>query len=241
MRKSGEVQRGHERLRVGTWRGDPRTAYVAPVSATPPPTPAMVLHACAVLAERGYADVVTGALSIYEQRGFLEAGFSVQEELHLLGAELRDLPPLPGVALRRGGRRFRAGALAVDAAAFDAFWRLDEAGLDDALKATPSTRFRVATDAGAVVGYSVCGRAGARGYVQRLAVDPGQQGRGLGRALLIDGLRWLQRRGAKSAVVNTQVGNERALQLYTALGFRLEPSGLAVLARRLETTSGAIR
>jgi len=240
VRKSGEVQRGPERLRVGPWRGDPRTAYVAPVSAMPPPTPAMVRHACAVLADRGYADVVTGALSVYEQRGFLDAGFSVREELHLLGAELRDLPPRPEAALRRGGRRFRAGALAVDAAAFDPFWRLDEAGLDDALKATPSTRFRVATDDGTVIGYAVCGRAGSRGYVQRLAVDPGRQGRGLGAALLIDGLRWLSRRGAKSAVVNTQVGNERALHLYTALGFRLQPTGLAVLARRLESTSGAV-
>lgn len=213
---------------------------MAPVSPNPPPTPEMVRHACAVLADRGYADVVTGALSVHERRGFLEAGFTVQEELHLLGCELRDLPGQPEATLRRGCRRHRAGALAVDAAAFQSFWRLDEPGLDDALQATPSTRFRVAIGGGVVTGYAVCGRAGRRGYVQRLAVDPDRQGRGVGRALLIDGLRWLERRGATSAVVNTQVGNERALRLYTALGFRLQPSGLAVLVRRLET-SGAVR
>ena len=225
---------------MGPWRGDPHTAYVAPVSTTPPPTPGMIRHACAVLADRGYGDVVTGALSATEQRGFLDAGFTVREELHLLGAELHDLPAAPDAGLRRGRRRHRAGALAVDAAAFQPFWRLDESGLEDALRATPSTRFRVATDGGAIVGYAVCGRAGRRGYVQRLAVEPGRQGAGLGRALLVDGLRWLERRGARSAVVNTQVGNERALRLYTALGFRLQPSGLAVLVRRLET-SGAVR
>jgi len=44
----------------------------------------------------------------------------------------------------------------------------------------------------------------------------------------------MRRRGASQVVVNTQVGNERALRLYQHLGFRLEPSGLAVLTRRLE-------
>jgi hypothetical protein len=31
------------------------------------------------------------------------------------------------------------------------------------------------------------------------------------------------------AVVNTQAGNTRALELYQGLGFRLQPSGLLVL------------
>jgi len=34
-------------------------------------------------------------------------------------------------------------------------------------------------------------------------------------------------------VVNTQVENERALALYLAMGFRLQPSGLEVLGRAL--------
>ena len=75
----------------------------------------MVHHACAVLADRGYADVVTGALSAYEQRGFLDAGFTVREELHLLGVELHDLPrltrgraaPGPAAAPARRPRRRR--------------------------------------------------------------------------------------------------------------------------------------
>jgi ribosomal protein S18 acetylase RimI-like enzyme len=123
--------------------------------------------------------------------------------------------------------------LAVDAAAFPPFWQLDGAGLTEALAATPSSRHRVATAPG-VVGYAVWGRAGHRGYLQRLAVDPQHQGEGTGTALVADGLTWLRRRGASRVYVNTQEANQRALHLYERTGFRRQRDGLAVL--RLELT-----
>ena len=139
--------------------------------------------------------------------------------------------------------------LAIDAAAFSPFWRLDDAGLEEALTATPASRFRVAVDrhAGgadaatddelvdgdAILGYAICGRAGRRGFVQRLAVDPARHGSGVGRALVLDGLGWLRRRGVDRVVVNTQEANRRALELYERLGFRRQPGGLAVLKKHL--------
>ena len=89
--------------------------------------------------------------------------------------------------------------------------------------------FQVARDQRGVVGYVVCGRAGHRGYVQRLAVTPRCQGRGVGAALLGDGLRWLRRWGARDALVNTQEDNRRSLRLYQRTGFVLQPDGLSVL------------
>jgi ribosomal protein S18 acetylase RimI-like enzyme len=124
--------------------------------------------------------------------------------------------------------------LVVDAAAFPRFWQLDGQGLDDALAATPSARLRVAIGhdhARPLQGYAITGRAGPRGYLQRLAVDPGVQRSGIGAALVVDGLRWLRRWGAKEVLVNTQVGNAGALRLYEHLGFRVQPEGLAVLRR----------
>ena len=194
----------------------------------------MVRHCCAVLGQRGYHTVVTGALSAEERRGFVDDGFELQEALHLLTHDLRQLPapgPVP-TPVRRGQRWDRRRALQVDALAFPPFWRLDRTGFEEAMTATPHARFQVATDHG-VVGYAVLGRAGKRGYLQRLAVDPSVQGRGIGAALVSDGLRWMHRHGATTAVVNTQVANERALALYLRLGFTLEASGLAVLARPL--------
>jgi ribosomal protein S18 acetylase RimI-like enzyme len=104
------------------------------------------------------------------------------------------------------------------------------------MAATPSARMRVASRAGgeAVVGYAITGRAGSRGYLQRLAVAPDGQRSGIGTALVADGLRWLRRWGAREVLVNTQEDNHAALALYAALGFTREPTGLAVLARPLD-------
>lgn len=232
VRGADEVRRGGERLRVGAWRGDGSVAYVAPATDRPP-SAALVREACTVLAQRGYREVLTAALAATERPGFLAAGFEVRDSLHLLAHDLRDIPEAPPAELRAGRRWDRAAALAVDHRAFPAFWRLDEGGLREALTATPSARFRVAVVDRRVAGYAVTGRAGQRGYLQRLAVDPDVQGRGLGRALVLDALRWLRRRGVASVVVNTQVENERALALYRSLGFRLQPSGLEVLGREI--------
>jgi len=230
------VRWGSGRLRVGPWRGDDRVAYLAPVGDGPAPTPDAVRAAVSGLAERGYVEAVTAALGPLEAQGFLLAGFAVRERLHLLARDLHDLPPAPPAHLRRGRRRDRPAVLAVDARAFSPFWRLDDEGLDEALAATPTSRFRIAQgddDPDQVGGYAVTGRAGRRGFLQRLAVDPDLQGRGLGRALVLDGLGWLRRRGADRVVVNTQEANGRALALYEQLGFRRQHAGLAVLHSRL--------
>jgi ribosomal protein S18 acetylase RimI-like enzyme len=111
---------------------------------------------------------------------------------------------------------------------------LDEWSLQEAIEATPATRYRVAMDAqGRVVGYAIAGRTQRRGYLQRLAVDPPAQGRGIGSALVTDGLHWMRRRGVERAVVNTQMGNQAARNLYLRLGFQEEHEGLAVLRQDL--------
>lgn len=220
------------RLRITPWRGDPATAHLTPTRGRP--TAQAVARALEELALADYTRALTPALPRADQHPFLEAGFEVHERLHLLRRRLHDLPEGRATpALRRGRPTDRAAVLTVDASAFPAFWQLDGPGLDDAVAATPSTRLRVATDGSVVVGYAVTGRAGPRGYLQRLAVAPGHQRGGTGTALVLDGLRWLRRWGAREVLVNTQEGNEPAVQLYQALGFHLQPEGLAVLERTI--------
>ena len=218
------------RLRVAPWRGDTSVAHLTPGRGRP--TVAAVHRAVDELSAAGYASAITGALGPADQPPFQQAGFEVHERLHLLVRTLDDLPPVAPAELRRGHHADHARVLSVDAAAFPSFWRLDGPGLIDALAATPSARFRVAGDrrrGRSIVGYAVTGRAGPRGYLQRLAVHPHHQRAGIGGALVVDGLRWLRRWGAKEVLVNTQEGNEPAVQLYQALGFELRPEGLAVL------------
>lgn len=237
MTGSTMLRLGPDRFRVVPWRGDDRVALVSPVPGDPSPGPAAVQRCVEVLADRGVHQVVTGALSSEEQASFLAAGFEVREHLHLLAHDLKRLPPTtPGLRTRRARLADRPPVLAVDHLAFDEFWRLDDAGLTDALEATSASRFRVVTGPD-VLGYAISGRAGARGYLQRLAVRPDHQQRGVARELVVDGLRWLRRHGVARAVVNTQVGNDAALHTYEHLGFRRQPEGLAVLGHR--TDSGA--
>lgn len=235
-----DLTRGDGRLRIGTWRGDATTAYLTPARGRP--TPLGVERSLQTLASSGFRAAITAALAPAEQAPFLAAGFSIHERLHLLTRAVDDLPTIrsAGVELRRGRRADRAAILAVDGAAFLPFWHLDGPGLDDALGATPSARLRVVAhpEAGhGIAGYAITGRAGSRGYLQRLAVDPALQRRGIGGALVIDGLRWLRRWGANEVLVNTQIDNRAALALYEALGFRRQADGLAVLRRDLDAAT----
>jgi GNAT superfamily N-acetyltransferase len=229
------VEFGAERARVLPWRGSTRTAYLAPVPDAPPPSSDFIERCVQRLSSQGYAGVVTPALAPAEQRPFLRAGFEAHEELHLLAHDLLELPPFKRGATRRAHRGDKRPVLAVDQAAFSSFWRLDRAGLQEALEAVPLTRFRVSTAKdGDIAGYAIAGAAARQGYLQRLAVDPGHQHEGRGLALVADALRWMRRRGAGRAVVNTQLGNEAAVSLYTRAGFRMQPAGLAVLRRALQ-------
>jgi ribosomal protein S18 acetylase RimI-like enzyme len=223
-------QRG-ERARLASWRTDGQVAHLSPTAMRP--LSADFVSSCLDrLRAQGFTSVVTSALSEAECAGFLRTGFDVQEELDLLA---HDLYAIPDVAhrLRRPRRSDRARVLAVDAVAFDSFWRLHQGGLADALGATPAVRFRVHGRRDRLDSYVIGGRGAGTGYVQRLAVHPAARGRGLGRSLVGDVLRWMRRHGAARALVNTQQGNEAALALYRACGFRVLPEGLRVLARAL--------
>lgn len=236
MRHFEHLQWGTDRLRLAPWRGDPTVAELAPALAGRPVSAESLSRCLELVAGRGYRAVVTNALAPEEQHGYLEAGFSIHERLHLLTRSLDDLPdPDRSIRLRRGRRREHQAILAVDHAAFEPFWRFDQAGLVEAQSATPSSRLRV-TAARPPVGFAITGRAGRRGYLQRLAVHPDHHQHGIGTALVLDSLHWLQRRGVHTAVVNTQEANQVAFGLYRSMGFTSEPDGLAVLSYRFESS-----
>ncbi len=231
---------GGARFRTGRWRGRPDLAYLVPLSAAHTLGTDTLTEARLRLRARGFTEVVTAAVPPPERDAFLRDDFVDHEHLHLLRRDLRSMRRRDmwrvDRRIRRGRRGDRPSLLELDALAFDDFWRLDAEGLDDALAATPRSRLRVIRGKPGtrrLIAYSAIGRAGNQGYLQRLAVDPGHEGRGLGRALVHDGLRWMRRFGAEVAWVNTQERNERAMELYQHLGFELEPHPLTVLRRSL--------
>lgn len=52
-----------------------------------------------------------------------------------------------------------------------------------------------------------------------IAVAPKQQGRGLGKALLIESLNTMHADGAETCMLEVRAGNRRAIDLYHGLGF----------------------
>jgi ribosomal protein S18 acetylase RimI-like enzyme len=220
-----------EGLRITPWHPEPGYVHLA-LTATrrQPISPATLIRTLTGLQARDVRGVVTAALAPPDQQVFLQAGFQVVEHLHLLRHTLDPLPAMLPIPTRRARRRDLEAALEVDRAAFPPFWQLDDASLTEALAATRSSRLRLIDGPDdEVVAYAVCGRTASRGYVQRLAVHPEHSGLGYGRALLLDGLHWLARWGARDALVNTQESNQRSRALYLRTGFQLQPSGLAVL------------
>ena len=228
------LRHGSTRLRLMPWQGSISTAYIAAIPGAEPVESAAVEVACEHLARQGYNHVVTGALSVSDQWGFLDAGFSERERLQLLSCDLGLVTArVAAVRLRRGRDRDLVDVLGLDALAFEPFWQIDAAGLVEARNATPSSRFRVSLSSSSVTGYAVTGRSGRNGFLQRLAVHPDAIGQGFGRALVHDGLRWLHRRGVDTVFVNTQFANDRARRLYEAVGFRRSNDDLVVLQRSL--------
>lgn len=230
-------------IRLTPWHAEPAFVHLA-LTATrrQPLSHAILAKTLAGLRERGSRGVVTAALAPPDQPVLLAAGFQVVERLYLLRHTLDPLPSVLPIPTRRARRRDQAAALAVDRAAFLPFWQLDEAALAEALAATRSSRMRVIDGPdGEVVAYAVCGRTAARGYVQRLAVHPDHEGLGYGTALLLDGLNWLSRWGARDALVNTQESNSRSRGLYVRTGFQLQPAGLAVLRLDFEPSRSGPR
>ncbi len=235
------VRRGGQRFRIGAWRGDPAAGYLAPLGPSIPTPVDAVSAVVDDLLELGFDDIVTSALSAKDYPVFCALGFEVLEELHLLACPLtrpswwkrrRRTSPRPDLTVRRATDADRTHVLALDQRAFDGFWQLDEAGLDEALDATPASRYQVAVDeSGTIIGYAVTGATPLVGYLQRLAVDPDRHGEGIGRFLVDDALDWCRRRGERTMMVNTQLRNEVALQLYLSCGFELQPERLMVMRR----------
>jgi ribosomal-protein-alanine N-acetyltransferase len=237
------------RARIGTWPHEPDIGHLVLTDHEMIPGHDDVAHWIASARERGFHRVRTGALFPASTAAFASAGFLEIDSLLLLQLDLADRPlpsraappSRPALASRHAGgfvgrgptRRLTAARLAeaaaVDELAFGRRWSNDTASLDAIREATPSHRSRMVVDGGSLRGFAVSGRAGTRGYVQRLAVDPAARRRGIGRTLVADALGWMDRHDVGTVLVNTAADNEAALALYESFGFRPQQGELKVL------------
>jgi mycothiol synthase len=160
------------------------------------------------------------------------AGFATVRELHQLrrplnAAELPPDPPLPeGVAVRA----FRPGDddsawLALNAAAFahhpeQGRWTIDDLRAREGEDWFDPAGFLLAARGADLLGFHWTKvHPDGLGEVYVLGVDPGTQGTGLGRALLVRGLRHLADRGCPQVLLYVDGDNTSARRLYEREGF----------------------
>lgn len=192
----------------------------------------------------GYAALLHAVLARVEARrvdNFVDEAFELGRDVHrAAGFERRDVVHV----LRAEGAPRSIAAPAgvvvgeVEARWLDALTALHDAAFPDthtsmsamvAAHGSDDGRLWVAHADGRAVGYVylTANPAADEGTVEYIAVEPGERGRGVGRALLSAGVVWLR---ARVAVVHLTVHatNRRALSVYRAAGFEPHRCGVAL-------------
>jgi len=119
--------------------------------------------------------------------------------------------------------------VAIDRLAFDGFWRMSEAGLVEAMRATPRATVLTARIENELAGYALVGSQMTVSYLQRVAVAPSSAGRGIGSSLVRASALWASKRGSRSLVLNLRPENDRARRLYEREGFQARETPLHLL------------
>jgi ribosomal-protein-alanine N-acetyltransferase len=173
-------------------------------------------------------------------RGALvENGFAEVDEV--VSYARRNSRRLPGAAqparLRPAGPADIDVVLEINAAAFDSLWRYDPATIITWL--TTAEYAIIAELDGHPVGFSLAANPLRGEYAQliRVATHPAVQGRGIGRQLVTDAIRFAEESGCAGISLNTQASNGIARRLYQSLDFRPMPGPLAVLVLPLRSGS----
>lgn len=81
----------------------------------------------------------------------------------------------------------------------------------------------VAAEGGRIVASVMAGHDGHRGMLYYVAVDPGLQGRGLGKAAVRAAEHWLAARGVWKINLLVRAENDHVRGFYEALGYEVNP------------------
>lgn len=184
------------------------------------------------LTHQGVVTTRSPALSAQQTAMWRRAGFSDHLQLDVYERTLGPERSADDGIVVREARPNLETLTEIDDLAFAPLWRVGHLGLEDALRATSLSVVLTVPNRAETVGFLIAGVAGSVAYLQRLAVRPEQQGRGLGSSLVRSSLRWAWRSGARTMLLNTQPENRASARLYVREGFHRLDTRLHVLARR---------
>jgi ribosomal protein S18 acetylase RimI-like enzyme len=187
------------------------------------------------LGEAGASGIVCLAAPGWLQEGLARAGFAEEDQVITYAhTDGRRRLPMETAGVIRPGRASDADAvLQINAMAFGPFWQYDDSVVLGWM--LTADRSVVAEVQGRTVGFAITttGLAGNYAHLIRVAIHPEFQGRGLGRQLVVDAIRFARELSSPGLALNTQASNRVSRRLYEALGFRQTGHTLAVMVYRL--------
>ena len=193
----------------------------------PPVIDALRLHGTRALAWMDYRDWLGMHLSSY--------GFFQLTEVVTLSKRDRNMPQVsnPEISLRIPSKTDDSEIAAINRAAFSPHWWHSEKTVRHRIASAPY--FIIAEVQNCVAGYVEGKINPPKAHLNRIAVHPTYQKRGIGAKLLSEALRAFWRNGVEEVTLNTQHDNHPARRLYHRFGF--EPTGESVLAWELPLRS----
>jgi ribosomal protein S18 acetylase RimI-like enzyme len=212
---------------VGSWRNRPEIASVDELVAVRNVEP--LLRAAQ---ERSIAcgDALFLAVELETQRGasrYERAGMELLEEVITYEIDAARVPRMPQRRFRRvpsapDDRDALDRLIDLDRRAFPWLWRNSREEFM-AYLATPGVLISFIEAEGQSLAYVGTTLFTGWGHLDRIAVEPELQGRGIGRAALTLAVDALRQRGARHIGLSTQRTNERSQRLYERFGFRRTP------------------
>jgi [ribosomal protein S18]-alanine N-acetyltransferase len=142
-------------------------------------------------------------------------------------------PPIAAGPVRVRPARSQEGevVLALNSAAFAPLWRYDSSTILSWL--LTADHAVLAESGGGPAGFALTTRSRDSEFAQliRIAIHPHFQGRGIGRQVVIDAIRYAWESGAGGLCLNTQASNMISRRLYEGLEFRLTGQTVSVMVR----------
>jgi ribosomal protein S18 acetylase RimI-like enzyme len=187
------------------------------------------------LRRAGASGIVCLAAPGWLHEGLARAGFAEEDQVITYAhtdARRRLAAATPAV-IRPARPADADNVLSVNALAFGPFWQYDDSVVLGWMLA--SDRSTVAEVQGRAAGFAITtiGLSGNYAHLIRVAVDPGLQGQGIGRQLVVDAIQFARDSNSPGLALNTQASNRVSRRLYESLGFRQTGHTLAVMVYRL--------
>jgi ribosomal protein S18 acetylase RimI-like enzyme len=212
---------------VGMWRNRPEIASVDELVAVRNIEP-LLRSAFELCVEHG--DDLLLAIELETHRGpsrFERAGMELLEEVITYELDIPQVRPImrneyPFLPIRAGDAEAITLIATLDQEAFPWLWRNSRREFEAYLE-TPGVDVSLLELEGLPVAYVGTTLFSGWGHLDRIAVAPRLQGRGLGRAALAFAIETLRRQGARRIGLSTQGTNWRSQRLYERFGFIRTP------------------